>query len=231
VFLENQLASGNALELKQAVTGDLKALLSALKQTLTRSGAVAQSNARTNAGPLPTLRSGLAPLDRAAPSLANIDSAQSAVNELVSQTDGALARINTLQLMNADNAAQNPAWLIELPLRRDGQAEALRFRFERNRNEQNPDAATWTVEAAMDVGVGAVHARVSLQGKHVSVQLRSDSSALSAELQSRSKELVDVLKEDGLQVDRVQCQQGLPSDRPEIASSPLLAKPLLDILV
>src|SRR5215831_17461297 len=121
VFLENQLANGTAGDVQQAATSDLKALLSTLKQVLGRNGAVSQHASRSNPGPLPTLRGALTPLEQSNASLANIDTPQSAINELAGQTDGALARMNTLQLVNAEHSSANPAWLIELPFRRDGQ--------------------------------------------------------------------------------------------------------------
>jgi Flagellar hook-length control protein FliK len=231
VFLENQLASGTPSDL-QNLSRDLKALLSAFKQVLTRVGANVQHGGTSTPGPLPTLRGALTPLDRASATLANIDTPQGAVNELARQTEGTLARLNTMQLVNAESPAPNAAWLLELPIRNNGQPETLRFRFERNSREGAQGDSAWTVEAAMDLGVsGALHARVSLHGSRVGVQLRTESPALRAALQSRSDELVGVLQESGLQVDRVQCTQGLPNDQRDISSTPLLAKPLLDIRV
>jgi len=88
------------------------------------------------------------------------------------------------------------------------------------------------VEAAMDLGVGgALHARVSLQGKRIAVQLRAESGELQKELQRRADELVGVLQADGLQVDRVQCLQGMPLEQRDTRDTPLLASPLLDIRV
>jgi len=232
VFLENQLASGDAFELQQTSSRDLKALLGVLKDALARSGASPQRAESATPGPLPTLRGALAPLARADATLANVTSPQAALNELAGQTDGALARLNTLQLVNAEAATPNSAWLLELPFRHNGQPETLRFRFERNSRDALHRESAWTVEAAMDLGVGgALHARVSLQGKRIAVQLRAESGELQKELQRRADELVGVLQADGLQVDRVQCLQGMPLEQRDTRDTPLLASPLLDIRV
>jgi hypothetical protein len=231
VFLESQLANGDPAELQQTATRDLKALLGSLKEALARNGASAQRSGPTTSGPLPTLRGALTALESATATLGNISSPSLAMSELANQTDGALARMNTLQLVNAEGAP-NAAWLLELPIRRDGQPETLRFRFEREGRDPLTNESAWSVEAAMDLGLGgALHARVALQGKRVSVQLRTDSAELQTKLQSHSGELVDVLHEAGLQIDRVQCMHGMPSDQRELQSTQFLAKPLLDIRV
>jgi hypothetical protein len=231
-FLENRLATAEPNELRLSIAQDLKALLSTLKQTLTRAGATAHHTEAPTSEPLPSLRGTLAPLERASASLANIDTVGRAINELAGQTEGALARLNTLQLVNAEASGPSPAWLLELPFIRNGNPETLRFRFERQNRDSRSGEQDWTVEAAMDLGVGgALHVRVSLQGARVGVQLRADSPALLAELQANKNKLIAVLEEAGLQVDRVQCMRGSPAEGRDLAESPRFAAPLLDIRV
>lgn len=231
-FLENRLAYGTPADVRQSVANDLKALLSTLKHTLTRAGATPQSYEAPSSEPLPSLRGTLQPLERATASLQNIDTIGKAVNELAGQTEGALARLNTLQLVNAEAAGPTSAWILELPYRMNGNPETLRFRFERNNRDTREGEQDWTVEAAMDLGVaGALHARVALFGSRVGVQLRADSPELLAELQANANELVAILEEAGLQVDRVQCMRGAPTDRRDLGESPHFAARLLDIRV
>ena len=119
-----------------------------------------------------------------------------------------------------------------MPFRRDGDPETVRFRFERNGQDERSGEQDWTVEAALDLGVGgALHARVSLHGTRVGVQLRAESPVLLAELQANANELVAVLEEAGLQVDRVQCMRGAPAEQRNLDESPRFATPLLDIRV
>lgn len=233
VFLENRLATAEPNEIRQSVAQDIKALLSTLKQTLTRAGATAHHvPPQSNSEPLPNLRGALAPLERATATLANIDTVGRAINELAGQTEGTLARVNTLQLVNAESAGPAPAWLLELPFLRNGNPETLRFRFERHGRDTRTGEQDWTVEAAMDLGVGgALHARVTLHGRRVGVQLRADSPELLASLDASKNELIAVLEDAGLQVDRVQCTRGAPAAGREMDESPRFSAPLLDIRV
>lgn len=230
-FLETHLAHSHSTDLQQALGRDLKALLTTFKQLLTRAGATVQRSEGAAAEPMPTLRGSLAPLTAAPATLAAVTSDSQALNELAGQVAGALARINTLQLINAEASASMPAWLLEVPLRRDGHPETIRFRFERHGRDPHTAEQDWTVEAALDLGVGALYARVVLHGARVGVQLRSDSAELVAALQERTNELVAVLEESGLQVDRVQCLQGAPLDSHAPRAAPHFAAPLLDIRV
>ena len=67
---------------------------------------------------------------------------------------------------------------------------------------------------------GAVHARVSLQGSRISVQLRAESAQVVADLATRAEDLAALLRNNGLNVDRVVCLHGMPPD--EAAPSPAL---------
>jgi hypothetical protein len=230
VFLESTLASqlshGDTQAARQTLAHDIKALLVQLKQALTQSGASTPSPP-TQAGPLPTLRGSLQPIPAAQPSFAHAEPIQP-TKELAAQTDGALARIQTIQLVDAEPSA-TPTWLVELPLRHDGRGEMLRMRMARH---SKPDAAdqSWTIEAAMEMSGGALHARVSLYGKRVGVQLRAEPPALVAELSAHSGLLSAMLSNAGLDVDRVVCMNGLPADHGGAESTGRL-QTLLDVRV
>jgi Flagellar hook-length control protein FliK len=71
---------------------------------------------------------------------------------------------------------------------------------------------SWTVEAAMDLGtIGALHAKVSLTGRRIGVQLRAESPVIVEELSMRAGELEALLRESGLEIDRVVCLHGMPA--------------------
>ena len=64
----------------------------------------------------------------------------------------------------------------------------------------------------MDLGtVGALHARVGLQGHRISVQLRAESAIVVDTLAARAPELESMLRESGLEIDRVVCLHGMPA--------------------
>lgn len=213
-FLESTLAAGAAAD-RDDVAADLKGLLLTLNKALRDAGARPDA-ARTEHAPPPTplARGPLTALSSAPATFAVIDGAEQQLNELARQTEGALARITTTQLANsgAPDATAQPL-LVELPVRHDDRASILRLRIERDGSGTNSGRSdAWTVEAAMDLGApGALHARVTLTGRRIGVQLRAETPALVDALAARAPELEAVLRESGLEVDRVVCLHGLPA--------------------
>jgi hypothetical protein len=204
--------------LAPGIANDLKALLLHFRQVLTDHAAHANS-AWTNAAPasLPTTNGALQTLPASIPTLASLELPQQQLNELARQTDGAVARLTALQVANSAPDPLTQALLFELPVRHQDQVSMLRLRIERDEARQS--AATesvWTVEAALDLGtVGGLHARVKLQGQRIDVQLRAESADLVSTLIQRCGELESMLRESGLDVQRVSCLHGLPIADPD----------------
>ena len=225
VFLESTLAQSSDTEARTVLSRDIKGMLLDLKHALQRSGATPQAqataNSPTRAGPdpLPTMRGNLPPLPATSATLAQLDTLPDRLNELAAQTDGALARLRSVQLVNVENTTQAPVWLVELPFTRNQQPETLRFRFERNSSRQGNGSGgeqSWTVEASISLrDTGGLHARVSLYGSRIAVQLRAESASFVSELNARLPELTAVLREAGLDVDRVVCLHGMPAEDPQ----------------
>jgi hypothetical protein len=247
-FLEANLAAVGFNDAREVLSSDVKALLVELKHALQRGGATihtggAQTSPQSSGlptangshtaqssqtpDPLPMARGALQPLPHAAATLGQLDTPIARINELAMQTDGALSRLNSVQLVNAENAGTAPLWLIELPIKRGEQTETLRFRFEQHARQQQGSEQSWTVEAALPLREsGALHARVSLVGNRIAVQLRADSAELVNELSARTPELTAMLTDSGLQVERIVCLHGLPAnDVTELRA----ATPLLDV--
>lgn len=213
-FLEAQLArSGNPDP--EDIRDDFKAQLLGLREQLKAFKLATSSTANAAPpGPLPMLQNTLSAMPTGPASLAILDSTAAQLSELKQQTEGALARLNTTQLVNA-SAAQSgaTAWLIELPVRRDDRAELLRFKFEREPRRQAGSEPSWSVEVAMDLGLsGALHAHVSLSGPRLSIKLRSDSAKLVAALSGDLDILRSALQSQGLDVDYLVCLHGGPVD-------------------
>jgi hypothetical protein len=147
-------------------------------------------------------------------SLSVIDGVASQLSELKQQTDGTLARITTNQLLH-DSAAQQGMlnWLVELPIKHDDRAELLRFKFEREARDPSVATESWTVEVALELAnQGPLHVQVSLRGKRLNVQLRSESPALVTALSQQLESLKEGLRSQGLELDRVVCLHGNPID-------------------
>jgi hypothetical protein len=221
VFLESMLKQMVAGETDLPLDRDFKALLLGLKQALTQAGA--QPAAMTSHGGLPSsppnLRGTLVPLAPQPASLSVTETSQHQLDALAQQVDGALARIVTTHLFNAEAAPH--AFMLEVPLQRDNRSELVRFRFSQRDRSQGSDEQAWVVDAALHLGIsGAIHARVALQGARISVQLRAESAPVVAELAARSAELTALLRNNGLDVERVTCLHGMPPD--EATPSPAL---------
>lgn len=212
VFMENQLATASGTALRSVASTDLKALLLGLKEVLSGHDVSGRSpQPGEPAAPLPLLRGSLMPLPTLASPLATATSPAIAVETLARDTDGALARLTATQLVNT--AAGGLAWLVEIPVRHENEARMLRFRFERETARDDGEQSGWTVEAAMELGNReAIHARVSLRQRRISVLLRSDAPHLVARLKANAGQLTAALEGAGLNVDQVMCLHGLPVD-------------------
>jgi hypothetical protein len=216
-FLEAALANDDGTPAARwAIATDLKTLLLQLSRTLREHGA--RPNAATFAdatphAPLPATGGPLATLSSAPATLALLEGAQQQMDELARQTDGAIARMTSTQVTNSAQEGPSQSILVELPVRYEDRASMLRLRIERDGTRRQYESHdTWTVEAALDLGnSGALHARVSLTGLRVSVQLRADTPAVVEMLNARVVELEALLHGAGLEVDRIVCRHGLPA--------------------
>jgi len=215
-FLEAALAKDDGTPAaRAAVANDLKNLMLQFARVLREHGAKPSAGfADTGAhAPLPSANAPLSSLGAAPATLALLDTPFEQMNELARQTDGALARMTTTQVTNSAQDGPTTSTLIEVPVRQDDRANVLRFRIERDGSrKQHSGGDSWAVEAALDLGaVGALHARVSLNGFRVGVQLRADSPSIVEMLNARAPELESMLREAGLEVDRIVCRHGMPA--------------------
>jgi hypothetical protein len=217
-FLEAALAgkAADSLATGAAVITDLKALMLDLSRVLRDHGA-RPSSAMTDSSPAPAPVPGangpLASLPAAPATLAVLDTPNQQMNELARQTEGALSRLTTVQITNTGQDPTAQSMLFELPVRHEDRASMVRLRIDRDGARRNGSSAdSWTVEAAMDLGaIGSLHARVTLHGHRIGVQLRAESPGVVETLSRRSGELESLLREAGLEVDRVVCLHGMPA--------------------
>lgn len=215
-FLEAALAQDDGTPAaRAAVATDLKTLMLQFARVLREHGARPSGAAfadSTPHAPLPTAGGPLSALSQTPATLALLDSPLEQMNELSRQTDGALARVTTTQVANTAQDSPMQSMLIELPVRHEDRASMLRLRVEHERtrrSQEGPDS--WTVEAALDLGAtGALHARISLTGSRVGVQLRADAPAIVDLLNARAPELEALLRDAGLEVAPIVCRHGMP---------------------
>jgi Flagellar hook-length control protein FliK len=212
VFLETNLAAG---ERGAAVASDLKALMLTLNRALQEHGArpaAARADTAVNP-PVPNARGPLTTLQSAPATFSLVDTPAQQLNELARQTDGALARLTTTQISNSAPDPNVQSMLIELPIRHEDRASVLRLRVERDGSRrQEAGKEAWSVEAALDLGMtGALHAKVTLTGRRIGVQLRAESPVIVDALSRRASELEALLRDAGLEIDRVVCLHGMPA--------------------
>ena len=226
VFLEANLAAHRGPP-DARFAGDLKTLLLTLNRTLQTQGARPTSAHTDDAmpAPVPTARGPLTSLPGAPATLAVLDEPTRQLNELARQTEGTLARLTTVQISNSAPDPTVQSMLIDLPVRHEDRAAVLRLKIKRDgsRRRDSDGAESWTVEAAVDLGaIGALHAKVTLTGKRIGVQLRAESPAVVAALAQRTDELEALLTESGLNVDRVVCLHGMPAGDMGVRAARLL---------
>lgn len=224
-FLEANLADGSRADPK-LLTNDLKALMLALSRTLRDHGARPNAARADNAmnAPIPTARGPLTALTAAPATFSMIESAEQQLNELSRQTDGAIARLTTTQITNAAPDPSVQSMLVELPVRHEDRASMLRMRIEHdNSRKRSGGGDSWSVEAAVDLGqIGALHAKVTLSGHRIGVQLRAESPTIVDALSARAGELEAMLRESGLEIDRIVCLHGMPAGDAGVRAARLL---------
>ncbi|MGE0189058.1 MAG: flagellar hook-length control protein FliK [Steroidobacteraceae bacterium] len=207
VFLESRLLQ------QQTIDQDFKAGLLALRQQLSKLQ-LQPSSANQPPGPMPSMQAPLTAMAMGPATLSMLEGGAAQLSELRQQAEGSLARTQTNQLLNAQAAQQGMySWLVELPIKRDGRAELLRFKFEREQKRQAGSEEPWIVEVALDIGtLGALHIQIKLSGMRLNVQLRSESAPLVTALNQQLDTLKEALGEHGLQLDRIVCLHGQPVD-------------------
>jgi hypothetical protein len=201
VFLEANLAAPRG-PADPRFAADLKTLMLTLQRALTTYGAKPSSAHSDAAGhaPVPTARGPLTTLPSAPATLAVLEEPSQQLNELSRQTDGTLARLTTVQIANSAPDPAVQSMLIDLPVRHEDRAAVLRLKIEKDgsRRRDGDGAESWTVEAAVDLGaIGALHAKVTLIGKRIGVQLRAESPAIVSALAQRTDELEAMLASRG----------------------------------
>lgn len=226
-FLESTLAAADRRMLAAAVANDVKALLLNLTRVLRDHGARPGGAATdsTMHSPMPLTRGPLTSLPAAPATLAVLDASAEQMNELARQADGAVSRMTALQVSNVAQDTPSQSILLELPMRQNDRASMIRLRIEqdRPRQQQAGGSDSWTMEAALDLGAsGALHARVTLTGHRIAVQMRAESPTIVNTLSARSPELESLLREAGLEIDRLVCLHGMPAGDPGMRNTRLL---------
>jgi hypothetical protein len=139
-------------------------------------------------------------------------------SELLRQVEGALARVQLNQLSSLpQERAQPPEWLIELPVRREGETDVWGLRISRDpERDGGRDAGRdgdggpgWTVMLAFDLpGIGPMQSRINLRGEQVGAQFFSREPGILPLVAEHLPLLQARLQQAGLRVADLTCHHG-----------------------
>ena len=159
-----------------------------------------------------------------------------AAEQLLQQTEGALARLHIHQLQHLKGEeVGRPGWAMELPVRSEQGINLFDIRIhpedqspvfwhdEQQAPDQQQLAQRWSVRMAFDLeGLGPVQAIISLQQEQISVQFHAEQKQTTTLFNEYLAMLGSRLRQSGLEVARLDCHQGQPDPLPETIDEPIL---------
>lgn len=139
--------------------------------------------------------------------------AEQVKDQLIQQIEGALARIRLSQLASVPETDSKSSYLLEIPVNHKQQIDLIQLRIDREAAHDNAsNQHIWSVELAFDFDeLGPIHAKVKLNQDRVSTQFWASQADTAEHINKHLEVLQNALIEQGLQVDRLFCQQGVPS--------------------
>jgi len=179
----------------------------------------AANPAMQNAGATPRVDPNIpTPPTQQTQSLANMTSNQ-ILELLTQQTEGSLQRTLTHQLhmLNTDSARQQ--LVFELPIKHGGGVDVFDMRIhpdqEGPQQQDEEQARPWTIMMAFNLeGLGAIRAQISLVNDQISTHWWAEQQQTVELFQQHMATLQDRLSHVGLEVDKIECQCGVPKVAP-----------------
>jgi hypothetical protein len=148
---------------------------------------------------------------------------QAALQHLLSDTDGALARQTLLQIASLPGQAADPSgsrvdlstprWHFEIPFVTPQGTAMAQFEIARDGGGREIAAAkaTWRARFSLDVEpAGPVHARVSLNGDRTSVRMWAERPSTAAQLRDGVSQLSHALSRAELTPGDIVIRDGVP---------------------
>ncbi len=135
------------------------------------------------------------------------------LSELARHAEGALARVQTLQvgLLTTDGGFP---WWVELPVKDGKQADVLQVGVNRDADGSGGKEA-WTVQLAFDFrGWGPVHCTITLQGSRVGTSWWAEQAATARLIDGHLHLLQERLGQLGVTVGGLRCVHGSPPRSP-----------------
>jgi hypothetical protein len=194
--------------------------------------------ARTNLPP-PPINGALPAAQPVAPAtLAPHLPVETALQHLLADTDGAIARQTLLQVASlpgqTDTAAGRidplaPRWNFEIPFATPQGTAMAQFEISRDGggNSVEPAKRVWRARFSLDVEpAGPVHALISLSGERTSVRMWAERPATASQLRAGVSELSQALSRAELQPGDIVVRDGAPSQSASAAAGHFLDRAL-----
>jgi len=198
LFLETNLALGNPAQAAGDLKGNLLNLLLLLRNYFQSDQIQQQAKHSQSQQPQNTAAS-------TARSLLQV------LGELIRQTEGSLARIQTHQL-NSLPTEESPGqvWQFELPIQQPNRIDSFSIRLEQELEDGKKQAgADWRITLNFNFSpLGPVEAKLSLRGEEISAVFLAEQAASAALLGRNLTKLDDAFTRVGLKVGHLHSQQG-----------------------
>jgi flagellar hook-length control protein FliK len=159
----------------------------------------------------------------AAPTIAADAPPAEIAQQLLSQTDAALARHTLMQVASLPDQAHaaagprtdapGPQWLFEIPFVTRQGTSLAQFEIGRDGRAVTADGrAIWRARFSLDVEpIGPVHVQVALLGERAAVTLWAEREASAAQLRDSAPMLSEALRRAELEPGEIQCRTGAPA--------------------
>ena len=211
IFLERKIAAlGTGTGPVTALQGDVKGLLASFLNHVFRALSAQPRSGQGGEHPPPDINRPQPP-PTATPRLTAGQDTAAVLSELARQADGALARMQLLQLSHLSQEGGSP-WLFELPVRSGGELQLLQFMLERGPATEggNGDKA-WTVRLSFDFRpLGPLHCTVTLRGSEVTTSWWAERPGTASLVDAQLDVLAGSLNDLGLTVGGMRCVHGRP---------------------
>jgi flagellar hook-length control protein FliK len=178
--------------------------------------------ARTNVPPPPFGGALPAAQPVRAATLVSNSPSETAMQHLLADTDGAIARQTLLQVASLPDRVDTPAarldpapprWNFEIPFATPQGTAMAQFEISRDGGGNGVDAAkrVWRARFSLDVEpAGPVHAQVALSGDRTSVRMWAERPATAAQLRAGAAQLSQALSRAELQAGDIVIHDGTP---------------------
>ncbi|MBI3560785.1 MAG: flagellar hook-length control protein FliK [Gammaproteobacteria bacterium] len=154
---------------------------------------------------------------RAVASATLLNSTEHGLTQFLQQTEAVLARMQTHQLQMATTDTAHSGWLLELPVRHGQGVDLFDLRIHPDGHEQKSTKPShgWTVMLAFDLaGLGPMRVQISLQQHTISTYWWASHERTVALFNDYVDTFKSRLQANGLRVQHLHCQTGVPKAGP-----------------